>query len=234
MSSIFPSNLRYLNKGDNSNERKNFSNWWKEEIDLFGVEVDYYTNMYASSAADNTYGEHPTATFADPVKLVMMADLTQTALVFSKFGLMGDDDLQAVIHIDTFKSSMSGISVENIVITEPKAGDVFQLEEYGDDRPGERNGKYFEITERLDEEISQINALMGHYVWLIKAKRHDYSWEPGLSGEKSLSLVTDDNFTGRLSGGDTPKTVDKPYDGSADEEAGDNFTNPYDDVYGDY
>lgn len=231
---MFQKSIRYLDKSVNSNERLNFSKWWKEEISMFGIETNYYVNAYSLSAADNIYGEQPGAKFTEPVKLIMMVDLTQSALVFSKFGLMGDDDVNAVIHIDAFKSSLSGVSVDNNIITEPKAGDVFQLEEYGNDRPGERNGKYFEITERLDEEISQINPLMGHYVWLVKAKRLDYSWEPGLSGEKSPSLVTDDNFTGRLSGGQNPVTTDRPYASGADDAANDNFPNPNDDVYGDY
>ena len=227
---IFKTDLRFLDKSLNANERENFSNWWGEEISMFGQEVQYYVSSYALSAADNIYGEQPDATYLSPVKLVMLLDLNQNALVFSKFGLMGDDDINAILHIDTFTKTFSGTSVE------PKAGDVFQVEEYGKDRPGERNGKYFEITERLDEEVTQINPLMGHYVWLIKAKRHDFSWEPGLSGEKSPSAVTEDTFSGRLSGGVNPKTPDKPINlgPSADEQAKNNFNNPNDDVYGDY
>ena len=227
---VFKTNLRFLDKGLNENERTNFSNWWGEEINMFGQEVQYYVNSYALSAADNIYGEHPDATFSAPVTVVMLLDLNQNALIFSKFGLQGDDDINAVLHIDTFTKSFSGLAIE------PKAGDVFQVEEYGRDRPGERNGKYFEITERLDEEVTQINALMGHYVWLIKAKRHDFSWEPGLSGEKSPSAITDDTFSGRLDGGANPKTPDKPINlgPSADEDAKENFDNDNDDVYGDY
>ena len=46
----------------------------------------------------------------------------------------------------------------------PNAGDVFQLTEYGDDRPGGKDGKIFEITERMDQMIGEINQLQGHYV----------------------------------------------------------------------
>lgn len=227
----FPTSLRYLNKGVNDNERNNFSNWWKEEISIFGQEVDYYSNNYTLSAADNIYGEQPTAGFSAPIRMVMMLDLTQSALVFSKFGLMGDDDMQGVVHIESFTTTMSSLSV-----TEPKAGDVFQLVEYGNDRPGDRNGKYFEITERLDQEINQINPLMGHYVWLIKGKRHDWSFEPGLSGEKSPgSYPTDDTFSGRLSGGTNTATASNSAASSdADKQARDNLDNPNTDVYGDY
>jgi hypothetical protein len=232
MSEHFPTSIRYLNKGFNSSERTNFSNWWKEEIQMFGHEIDYYVNTYALTGADNTYGEHPTATFIDPIKMVIMIDLTENSLIYSKFGLMGDDEISGVIHIDAFKTSMSTLTAAGH--TEPKAGDVFQLEEYGEDRPGDRNGKFFEITERLDEEISQINALMGHYVWLIKAKRYDHSFEPGVSGEKVSTQLTEDSFAGRLSGGENPQTDNKPYNTTADDDASDNFDNSNDDIYGGY
>jgi len=228
---VYAKDIRFLDKGRNDNERSNFSNWWKEEIQMFGQSIDYYVSNYALTAADNLYGEHPDATYSGPVKMVMMLDLNQNSMIFSKFGLQGDDDIRGVVHIDTFKSSISSYN-----FTEPKAGDVFQVEEYGRDRPGERLGKYFEITERLDEEISEINALMGHYVWLITAKRHDWSFEPGLSGEKSPDVITEDSSTGRLSGYTNPVTPDKPTDlgPSADTSANDNFNNTNDDVYGDY
>jgi len=92
-------------------------------------------------------------------------------------------------------------------IVEPKAGDVFQLSEYGNDRPGDRQAKYFEITEKLDQDIAQINNLQGHYVFLIKAKRLDYSFEPNIpfnnltSGISGNSQIYEGSFAGRLSGG---------------------------------
>ena len=229
---MYAKNIRFLNKDLNENERTNFSNWWKEEIEMYGQVVDYYIQNYDLTKADNLYGEHPDAPYLAPVRMVMLLDLTQTSLIFSKFGLQGDDDIKGVLHIDTFKGAISSYN-----FTEPKAGDVFQVQEYGRDRPGERNGKYFEITERLDQEIAEINPLMGHYVWLITGKRHDWSFEPGLSGEKSPSAVTDDTFSGRLSGHTNPQTPVKPADlgPSADELAEDNFDNDgNDDVYGDY
>jgi hypothetical protein len=235
-SDSFPTSLRYLNKSLNDNERANFSNWWNEEINVFGQDVYYYVSTFTLSAG-NIYGEQPTATYTDPIRMTMMLDLSQTSLIFSKFGLQGDDDVTAVIHIDTFKSNVSSVSASNSAGLEPKSGDVFQLWEYGNDRPGDRNGKYFEITERLDQEVTQINTLMGHYVWLIKGKRLDFSWEPGLSGEKSPgSYPSDDNFSGILSGGTQPVTPGNPAGNTttADVSASANFNNPYDDTYGGY
>ena len=88
------------------------------------------------------------------------------------------------------------------------------------DRPGGRAGKHFEITERLDQDVNQINQLLGHYVWLIKAKRHDYSFEPGLSPEAVSDQVDDDPVVDQLS-----------------KEVFDYNQSPFsinDDVYGDY
>ena len=72
-----------------------------------------------------------------------------------------------------------------------KASDVFDLSEFGEDRPGGRGGKHFEITERIDQDVQQINPLIGHYVWLIKAKRHDYSFEPEIPRENVSTQVED-------------------------------------------
>ena len=60
--------LRYLNKGININERKNFSRWWKEQIDINGQEVDYYLNNATLSAMNPIYGEEPNTIFSDPKK----------------------------------------------------------------------------------------------------------------------------------------------------------------------
>ena len=111
--------------------------------------------------------------------------------------------------------------------------------EYGEDRPGGRDGKKFEVTERLDEEITQINPLMGHYVWIIKAKRYEYSFEPGLSAEAMSDQVFDNTNFGRLSGGDNPEEDGKSYSGTSADEYQKTLFNynsggNLDDVYGGY
>ena len=45
----------------------------------------------------------------------------------------------------------------------------------------------YEITEKIDQDIAQINNLQGHYVFLIKAKRLDYSFEPGIIFNDNIS-----------------------------------------------
>jgi hypothetical protein len=199
--------FRFTDKSIQSNERVLFSNYWREQINQYGVKVNYYVNTYNTLCADNFYGEQPTQTFADPRKITLAVTLNENAITLSKFGFESDDELTAYVHISSFYDEFATLSadfapygedVSMIVngkipqgiydryftfdpIVEPKAGDVFELTEYGDDRPNNRQSKFFEITEKLDQDISQINNLQGHYVFLLKAKRLDYSFEPNIN-----------------------------------------------------
>lgn len=94
---------------------------------------------------------------------------------------------------------------------QPKAGDVFVMTEYGKGRPGGRSGIQFEVTEVLDQDISKMNQLGGHYIWMLKAKRFDFSFEPGLSAEKLSDQVYDNGFSGILSGGTQDMSAPKKY-----------------------
>lgn len=101
---------------------------------------------------------------------------------------------------------------------QPKSGDVFALTEYGKGRVGNRGPKQYEVTEILDQDISRTNPLGGHYVWIIKGKRFEYSFEPGmkspqLQDEKGDDQVFDNSASGILSGGSqTPSPAKKYYE----------------------
>jgi hypothetical protein len=178
--------FRFTDKSIQASERVLFSNWWREQINQFGVKVDYYVNTYNTLSADNFYGEQPTKTFVPPRQIILAVTLNENAITLSKFGFESDDEVTAYVHISSFKTEFENLSdvydryTKFGPIVEPKAGDVFELSEYGNDRPNNRQGKFFEITEKLDQDISQMNNLQGHYVFLIKAKRLDYSFEPGI------------------------------------------------------
>ena len=177
--------VRFLNKELNSNERNNYNSWWGEQIQMYGTETTYFTNLQTIDTQDNLYGEEPTSGFQPGRKLVLVLNLNENAIVMQKFGLVSDDEVTAFVHIDEYYK----IFGDN---QEPKAGDVFELSEFGTDRPGGRSGKHFEITERIDQDVEQINPLIGHYIWLIKAKRHDYSFEPNIPREAESTQVEDD------------------------------------------
>ena len=205
--------FRFTDKSIQASERVLYSNYWREQINQFGVKVKYYVNTYNTLCADNFYGEQPTQSFAEPREITLAVTLNENAITLSRFGFESDDEVTAFIHISSFYDEFITLSAEDAPfdedetrlvestdgsggkipqgiydryfefgpIVEPKAGDVFELSEYGDDRPNNRQAKFFEITEKLDQDISQINNLQGHYVFLLKAKRLDYSFEPNIN-----------------------------------------------------
>lgn len=214
----------FVNKTNNQGDIALQNVYWKEQITLYGQTVNYIINNTTTLSADMLYGEQPTQEFSPPVKLKMLIELNENALILSKYGLQADDEITAFIHISSFYEIFG-------YPKEPKSGDLFQLSEYGNDRPGGRNGKMFEITERLDEESSKINPLMGHYVWLLKAKRFEYSFEPGVSGENVNDQVFDDAKNNAVSG------ANKPYGFNISDESKKIFDysgTGYDSVYGGY
>ena len=224
--------LRFTNKSVNENEILNFSHWWKEQINLYGIETTYFTSNYSLTGHDALYGEHTTKAFSAGQKIVMAVEMSETSPILTKFGITGDDDVTAFVHVDAFVSVFGAGK-------EPGVGDVFELSEYGSDRFGGRGPKKFEITGRLDQDISKINPLMGHYIWLITAKRHDFSFEPGLSGENLSTQPADTSYVGRLSGGENDPTPQSDYINNIDEQSKnifnyDAYSSSDDDVYGDY
>lgn len=222
---------RYLDKDLTIGERSNYAGWWKEQIEQYGVEVNYYRNNYDTQEQDFIYGEHPDQRFSDPVKIVMALTMNEGALTMSKFGLLTDDEVTCMITYESFVNTL-GLSAE------PNSGDIMELEEYGRGRPGGRTGKIFEITGKVDQDASQINQLQGHYVWLLTAKRFEYSYEPNAPLERPFGQMTDDVQEGRLPGGKNEPVIIKSYKGDVDDVSQPIydyrvFMDP-DHIYGDY
>lgn len=232
---IFSNNcFRFLDKQVNQNERDNYKGWWLEQIYQYGTIVDYYINGTNLDNADPLYGESPGQTFADPKKLILALTLNENSVVLQKFGLVADDELTGFLPIESYTLAMSSTDNPN---PEPKAGDVIELTEFGSSRPGNRGAKKFEITDRLDQDVEQLNPLLGHYVWLIKGKRFDYSYEQGIEHEVGLEQPTDDTYHGGLSG-DEQLEDDQLFFNDVDREGRNIFDysvyGDYDDIYGGY
>lgn len=228
--------LRFLDKQANCNERDNYKGWWLEQIYQYGTVVDYYDNNTSLDTMDPLYGEEPTQSFSDPKKMIFALTLNENAVVLQKFGLVADDELTGFIPIESYTLAMS--SAED-PYPEPKAGDVIELSEFGSSRPGGRGAKKFEITDRLDQDVQQLNPLLGHYVWLIKGKRFDYSYEQGIEAEPALEQPTDDTYHGGLSADeDVPIEDDSLYFNDVDRTSRNIFDysvyGDYDDIYGGY
>ena len=204
--------VRYLNKSINDNERELFSHYWKEQIEHYGVETTYYTNGYSLTSHNFLYGEDPTSVFLSAGPVVMLTDITNDAIMLSKFGIMADCDMTVVVHISSYYETF-GWGVE------PKAGDLIELKEYGGfgDRPGGRGAPVYEITERDDQNLQfNANHLMGHYIWVIKCKRWEYSSEPGVLAEPLNIQINDSEEYGRMEGSTNPDESVMPYPDSVD------------------
>jgi hypothetical protein len=49
--------FRFTDKENNAGERQAYSNYWREQIDMYGQKVWYFRNLYNPLSANNIYGE---------------------------------------------------------------------------------------------------------------------------------------------------------------------------------
>jgi len=184
------------------------------------------------------YGEDNGRIFSDPVPMRAMVMFNSDVTMLGSFGYDTDGDITAFIHLSAYYDQFGDDS-------EPLPGDLIKMTEYGStNRPNGRNAPIFEITRRDDEQLETINPLLGHYVWMIRAKRYDYSYENNVDPEKVMNQVNDDVSTVPLLSGvpelsGVTDDTDKLYDGSADELSElifdyNSHSKSNDSVYGDY
>ena len=213
---------------------------FRDIITNFGVPVNYYINSFNLSGADLLYGEHPTAIFTRPVEMKMYLELQENAIQLSKYGYNSEDELTGYVHITTFTAAVSSVFDYAAVgqYIEPKSGDIVEVSVLGCDRPNGRGSKWFEITERTDQDVAQINPLFGHYVYRIRAKRYEHTFQPGLTGEKRNDQVYENSFAGKLSSAIDSVSASpvKSYVGDIDEDSRNVFDMSVNDnsIYGNY
>lgn len=231
----FVEDLRYLRDEDNKNLRQLQSDWFLEQIDQYGMKVEYQQSNYSTENHNSIYGEHTTKRYSDPVELISYVIMNQDSIILNQFGIESDADITFFIHIDRFFEIFGEGS-------EPLAGDLVRLTELGGtDRPNGRGPATFEVTRRDDEDLQLINPLLGHYVWLIRAKRHDFSFDNNVEPEKRMNQVDDDS---PYIGNDIPslelvENIFKTYNQDADTLGKeifdyDDYEKSNDSVYGDY
>lgn len=210
-------------------------------INSYGVPINYYVNTFNTLSADLLYGEHPIAPYLGPYSIISYVELSESAPNLTRFGFASDDELTAYLHIDTFTTTFSALvnySQYNQSI-EPKSGDIIELTALGCDRPNGRGSKWFEITERVEQDIANLNPLLGHYVYRLKAKRYEGSFEPRLSGEQVNNQIFENSFSGVISSSipGISASAAKSYPGDIDitsiEDVFDMSVNNTD-IYGDY
>ena len=218
-----PGCAQFFNPGNFQAEQLIYDASFGDLINSYGVPINYYVNTFNLLSADLLYGEEPTKIFKGPFELQMYLELTENAINLSKFGFASDDELTGYLHINTFTTTMSSLVdyASFTQVVEPKSGDIIEISTLGCDRPNGRGSKWFEITERVDQDVSSINPLMGHYVYRVRAKRYEHSFEPGLSGEKQNQQVYENSFSGVVSSliPGVSASVPKSYDFDVDEES---------------
>lgn len=228
--------LRPTDKDETVTERLIVAQWWDDLIKRIGQKIDYYVNTFDIELDDKITGEALFRSFHTPREMIMAVTLNNVAISVGMIGFVDDSNIEALI---TFTSYVAAFEGDDIYTTlkddiEPKAGDVIHLKEFGNDRPGKREGLWFQITSRTDEDIATINQLGGHYVWKCKATRLMYSYEPGLPLAYRENIVSDNGNpgTGNIppSSDDTP---DKPYIEDINDDAANNIINPNADGVGD-
>lgn len=100
----------------------------------------------------------------------------------------------------------------------------------------------FEITDRAHQDFSlKTNTLLGHYVWVLKCKRFDYSYQPGIDPECYMGDVGEETQTGLLSGYGQDPSEPKKYPGNVEDDSRENIwdyntgdTSRPDEIYGEY
>lgn len=184
--------LRYQNKKFNNNEREYVSKLWREQIDIYGQEVYYYFTKAELEDMQNLYGEDQSLGYAKAKPLLILCNMNNDAYLLSKFGIVSDADLSGVIHPFHFKALFGDKF--------PRPGDLIEMTEFGEDRLEFplRGANVFELTEVRDE--FEYNPLGWHVVWSWKARRYDFSDEPGSpSGGTGNNPINDNDLIEELS-----------------------------------
>ena len=219
-----PSCGKLVNPSNLQAEQLVFDQAYNDLINNFGIPVNYFINTFNLSAADLLYGEDSVKQYQGPLSGVQMyVELNDDAVNLTKFGFDPGDEFTAYVHISTFHSAASAFFDYSTVgqSVEPKAGDVIDLAVLGCDRPNGRGSVQYEITERMDQDLSTLNPILGHYIYRLRGKRLDFTFQNGLSSEKANEQVFDNSFSGiqsttltdqLTSDGKTYTTEENPYD----------------------
>jgi hypothetical protein len=227
-------------------ERAIFSSGFEQLIHNFGVSIGYCVNTFSMEEMNSIYGEHTTMYWLDPIPIKAYIQLEEPSPIYALQGFDSSDTITAYIHIKTFTSTFSTLSVFNeylvtennqpilsesgdliyvgglnrTYVIEPKAQDKMIIYPLGCDRPNGRGAKIFEVTEVLDQDVSELNPIMGHYVWRIKGVRSEFNSTTNEPRESENNQISDSAFFGKLSSTMFPELTGglKRYDQFADEE----------------
>lgn len=223
-------------------EKAIFSSNFKELINNYGVDINYYVNGFSLSSMNLLYGEHPTQQYSGPFIIKSYIELDE-GISLSQYGINSDDQLTSYIAIDDFTNIFTlstFVFTNNNQRIEPKSDDLIEITALGCDRPGDRGPKIFRVTEVLDQSVKDgINPIMGHYLWKITAKRYETSFETNAPMEIGNDQVYDNSFSGKVESSlfptlsTDPKVYDFDVDVNSKEQVYD-MDNTDNNIYGNY
>jgi hypothetical protein len=192
---------KFVNPGNLQCEQLVYNQAFSDLINNYGIPISYFINTFNTLSADMLYGQEPTQEFFGPIEMQMYIELSDDAVSLTKFGFDPGDEFTAFVHISSFTTSVSSkfdYASYNQSI-EPKSGDLISLSALGCDRPNGRGEVVYQITERMDQDMAALNPALGHYVYRLRGKRFEYSFENGLSARATYD-------TGGLSSTDWPQS----------------------------
>ena len=203
-------------------ERAIFNSGFGELINNYGVEIGYMVNTFDPGAMNSIYGEHTTMYWLSAVTIKAYIQMENGSPLYTIAGFDSPDTLTLYLHIDDFNTKFANLSYFSEHPVEPKAQDKIIVYPFGCDRPNGRGAKIFEVTEALDEDASELNPAMGHYVWRLKAVRSEHNYTTNEPREEYNQQIADNSFFGKLSSTMFPELTsvlsdNKIYDSYADE-----------------
>jgi hypothetical protein len=206
-------------------ERAIFDSQFGEMINNFGVTIGYYVNTFDPKKMNSIYGEHTLMYWLGPTEIKAYIQMENSSPLYTIAGMDSPDTLTVYLHIKDFVTKFRGLSVfdnilyneegepilneqgeeifvdqeDGVFVCEPKSQDKIIVYPFGCDRPNGRSAKIFEVTEALDEDASELNPLMGHYIWRLKAVRSEHNFVTNEPRENFNQQIADNSFFGKLS-----------------------------------
>lgn len=203
-------------------EQALYNSHFGELINNYGVEIGYLVNTFDPDAMNPIYGEHTTMYWLSAVSIKAYIEMENGSPLYTVAGFDSPDTLKIYLHIDDFETKFENLSYFQNHPVEPKSQDKIIVYPFGCDRPNGRTAKIFEVTEALDEDVSELNPVMGHYVWRLKAVRSEHNFATNEPREGYNQQNDSTAYFGKLSSTLFPEltsilTDNKIYDANADE-----------------
>lgn len=198
-----------------------YNNIQEQLNNLFGVDVLYWKYRYDLQKDHPLYGEMPEAAYEGPYLLKANAVINSDVSILQNIGYDTENDVDMEISFNAWNSVIGNQDG-------PLPKDVFTFQNILCQAPSGFERVYFEVTEQSDGSLD--NLFLGQkYAWVIKGKRHDFSYSPNEPEEQPRPELFDQVDTGIV--GEEEVNIDNQ---DNDEQAQMDFVNPKSGVYGNY